>query len=166
MGDSYVEVLVERDRNNTFFLLKIVMYVLCGISIVLSLGAGSILFFVGVALGVIGAFAVPNPDYEFEYLFLGKELSIDKIIAKSKRKTVGNFDLNKMEIMCPVNSHELDSYKNRKVAVKDFSSGKEGSNPYAIAYRDEKGECLIYVEADEAFLTAVKNVFPRKVVNY
>ena len=167
MGDSYVEVLVERERNTGYFIEKIVLYVLCAIFIVISLGAGATAFLViGIALGVIGVFVIPNPDYEFEYLLIGKELSIDKIVAKTSRKTAANYDLNKMEIMCPFTSHELDSYKNKKVPVKDFSSGKADSTPYAIVYRDEKGEQIICVEPNDEFIAAIKSVLPRKVVEY
>ena len=167
MGDSYVEVLVERERNTTYFIQKIVMYVLCAIFILAALSTGLTLFFiVGIGLGVIGAFVVPNPDYEFEYLLVNKEFSVDKIIAKSKRKTLASYDLNKMEFMCPLGSHQLDSYKNKKVTVKNFSSDKEGAVPYVIVYHDENGDQLIYVEADPKLLTAIKNVLPRKVLEF
>ena len=168
MGDSYVEVLVERDRNMTYFYERIVMYVLCALLILGALAMGlSILFLAGVVAGVVGACVIPNPDYEFEYLFINKELSVDKIIAKSKRKTLASYDMEKMELMCPLTSHELDSYKNRKnIIVKNFSSGKEGVTPYVIVYHDDKGDQLVYVEPDEQFLKAVKSVFPRKVLEF
>ena len=167
MGDSYVECLVERDRNMQYFALKMVMYVLCGIFILLALFVGVTLFFIiGVALGVIGAFAIPNPDYEFEYLLVNKEFSVDRIIAKSKRKTVINLDLNKMEFMCPNNSHELDSYKNKKTPVQDFGSGRDGVKTYVIVYHDEKGDQLVLIEPSAELMKAIKNVFPRKVIEY
>jgi len=166
MGDSYVEILVEREKNNAMQAVKTLMYVLCGICVVLSFGISPMLLIVGIALGLVGYFAVPAADIEYEYLYLGKELSIDKIISKSKRKNMGEFDLNKMEVMCPVNSHELDSYKSRNIAVKDYSSGKPDSRPYAIVYHDEKEELLIYVKAAPELIQAVKNTMPRKVVEY
>ena len=167
MGDSYVEILVERDKNSFYALLKYVCYALCGLLIVVSILTGlSLLLIVGVAVGIIGVFVVPNPEYEFEYLFIGKELSIDKIIAKSKRKSVATYDLNKMELMCPLNSHELDSYKSKNTPVKNFSSGKEGVIPYVIVYKDERAEILVYVEPDAQLISAVKSVSPRKVVEY
>ena len=166
MGDSYVECLVEREKNMGLFVLRIVMYVLCAICIFLALGGMSALFLVGVAFGVVGAVVIPAPEVEYEYLYIGKELSIDKIIAKSKRKKTAEFDLNKMEIMCPVNSHELDSYKNKNLSVKDFSSKKADAKIYAIVYRDDKQECIIYIEPNQELLQAIKTVFPRKVSDY
>lgn len=166
MGDSYVEVLVGREKNTAFAVLRIIMYVLCGICVVLAMGGMPVLLLVGIAIGAIGYFVCPAPDIEYEYLYMGKELTVDKIISKSKRKNVGTFDLNKMEVMCPVNSHELDSYKNKKLPVKDFSSNKPDSKPYVIAYHDEKEEFLIYVEPVAEFVQAVKSTMPRKVVEY
>ena len=166
MGDSYVEVLVERDRNTSYAALKVIMFVLCGICILASLVVSSVLFFVGVALGIIGAFVVPHPDYEYEYLLLNKELSIDKIIDKSKRKKVAEYDLNNMEIMCPASSHELDSYKNKNTPSKDFSSGRADSKPYVIVYHESKGDELVYIEPDDEMMKVIKTLCPRKVVEY
>ena len=167
MGDSYIEVLIERDKNKTYFLGKIASYVVAIILFLLALSTGFSPFLIGgIVLGVVGIFVVPNPDYEFEYLLLNKELSVDKIIAKSKRKSLASYDLNKMEIMCPLNSHELDRYKNNNTKVKNFSSDKEGVTPYVIVYHGENGDELVYVEPDERFISVVKNLFPRKVLEY
>ena len=166
MGDSCVEVLIQAKRNKSYAGIKIAMYVLCAVCIVLAFGLSGILFFAGVAVGIVGAFVIPNPDYEFEYLLLNKELTVDKIIAKSKRKSLGSYDLNKAEIICPINSHELDAIKNKKPVICDYSSHQDDSNPYAIAYHDEKGDKLIYIEKDEEMFNAIKAVFPRKIVEH
>lgn len=166
MGDSYVECLVKRDRNMGFYVLRMVMYVLCALCILLALSGITILAIVGIALGVIGAFVLPSPDIEFEYLYINKELSVDRIIEKSKRKAAGSFDLNKMEVMCPYTSHELDSYKNKKTPVKDFSSAKADVTPYAIVIRDEGEETIVLIEPNDELKQAIKTVFPRKVVEY
>jgi len=166
VGDSYVEILVERERNTAYFALRIVMYVLCGICIVLAMGGMPILFVAAIVIGLVGYFVCPAPDVEFEYLYLGKELTVDKIIAKSKRKNAGTYDLNKMEVMCPLNSHELDSYKSRNIPVKDYSSKKPDSKTYVIVYHDEQEELMIYVDGAAELINAVKNTMPRKVVEY
>jgi len=166
MGDSYVECLVSRNRENKYQIIKIVMYVLAGICILLALMGIPFLFIAGVAIGVAGIFAVPSPDIEYEYLYINKELSIDKIIEKSKRKAVASYDLNKMEVMCPVNSHELDSYKSKNLPIKNYASNMEDAKNYAIVYRDEKTECIVYITPNEELKQAIKTVFPRKLVEY
>lgn len=165
MGDSYVECLVSRDRDDKYYYGKIAMFVLGGACILGAFVTISLLFVIGIVLIVIGVI-IPNPDYEYEYLFIGKELSIDKIIAKQKRKTVANYDLSKLEIMCPINSHELDRYKANNTSIKKYDSGKADSRPYVIVYRDEKGEILFSIEPNAELLKAIKTVCPRKVVEY
>ena len=88
MGDSYIEVLIERDRNKTYFLEKIVSYVLAIMLFFLTFITGSTLFLIGgTLLGIVGIFVIPNPDYEFEYLLLNKELSVDNHCKKQEKIT-------------------------------------------------------------------------------
>jgi len=166
MGDSYIECLVSRDKNIGYMVLRTAVYILAAICILLSFIGYTFLIIVGVILFLVGAFVCPDPEIEYEYLLIGKELSIDKIIAKSKRKKAAEYDLNKMEIMCPLNSHELDRYKSKNTPMKDFSSANKDSIPYVIVYHDEKGDTLVCVEALQEFISAVKSVMPRKVVEY
>lgn len=167
MVDSYVECLVSVKKNNMALVLKIFVYTLCGICLLGAMLFGAtILFIVGLALAAVGYFLCPPSEIEYEYFYMDKELSIDKIIAKQKRKKVVSYDLSKMEKMCPLNSHELDAYKNRNIAVKDFSSKMPESKPFVIVFRDDKAENLIYIEPNKELMTAIKNNFPRKVIEY
>jgi len=167
MVDSYVECMIQRKKNTGALILKVLTYVLCGICLLLSMmTGGTILFIIGLVLAGLGYFLCPSPDIEFEYLYMDKELTIDKIMAKAKRKRAAVYDLSKMEKMCPMNSHELDSYKNRKIAVKDFSSGTDVQKTFAIVYRAEQEECLVLIEPNAELLNAIKNSCPRKVIEY
>ncbi|MDO4965500.1 MAG: DUF6106 family protein [Lachnospiraceae bacterium] len=166
MIDSYVECLVARRKSASAMLLKIFVYALCVIFIIGGLIGFTILFIPGLIIGAVGYFLCPSPDVEFEYLYMGKELTVDKIFAKEKRKTAGVYDLNKMEKMCPSNSHELDAYKNRQIPVKDYSSREPDSKPFVIVYKDEAGESLIYIEPNEELLNSIKSSCPRKVIEY
>lgn len=166
MIDSYVECLVARRKSASALILKVVVYALCAIFVIGGIIGFPILFIPGLVLGAVGYFLCPSPDVEFEYLYMGKELTVDKIFAKEKRKTVGTFDLSKMEKMCPLNSHELDAYKNRQLPVKNYSSREVDSRPYVIVYKGEEGECLIFIEPNEELLGAIKSSCPRKVIEY
>ena len=106
-------------------------------------------------------------DLEYEYLYMDREISIDKIMSKEKRKHVYNVDLNKMEFMAPVTSHELDSYKARNLKVYDYSSRKEDAKVYSIVYEaGAEGTVLVNIEPNGEMLRAIKNVFPRKVMDF
>lgn len=82
-------------------------------------------------------------DLEYEYLYLDKELSVDKIMAKSKRKRVGTYSLDRMEVFAPVYSYHLDNFKNRQVKEKDYSIGEvlQPDGRYAMYY--EGGEKIL-----------------------
>ena len=55
---------------------------------------------------------------------MDKELTIDKVMAKSRRKRVATFDLNKMEIVgvslvaCPANGETLERAEEIKNATR------------------------------------------------
>ena len=103
---------------------------------------------------------------EYEYLYLDKEITIDKIMSKQKRKKVQVLDLGKMELFAPSTSHEFDSYKSRNVKEKDFSSGYEDHKTWYLAYHDENEEALIRLEPDEEMIRAIRNIAPRKVRDF
>lgn len=165
MNDSYVEYMVPRKSHPLAKPVKYLVYVLVAVFFVAALY--NMLFFLGViAMGLIAFFAVPELDVEYEYLYLDKEISIDKIISKQKRKHLTNVDLNKMEFIAPVSSHELDSYRSRKVPEKDYSSRREDVKAYAIAYHGPSGDELILFEPNEEMLKVIKQFFPRKVLDF
>ena len=166
MGDSYVEVMVKRKNSPLLGAGKVVLW---GLAIIfLLLGAMTSWAFLVAALvfGAAAYFLIPMLDLEFEYLYLNKEISIDKIMAKEKRKHCATLDLNKMEFMAPENSHELDSQKAGNYKVIDFSSKETERKAYIIVYNDNDGTKLYKLEPTVEMLSAIKQVFPRKVVEY
>lgn len=167
MIDSYVECMIARKKDTVAMILKVLAYVFCGLLLLFSLlTGGTVTFILGLAFAAIGYFACPSPDIEFEYLYMDRELTIDKIMSKQKRKRAAVYDLNKMEKMCPLNSHELDAFKNRKIAVKDYSSKIADHRIYVIVYHSEQEESLVYIEPNDELLAAIKNSCPRKVIEY
>jgi hypothetical protein len=101
-------------------------------------------------------------DVEYEYLYLDKEITVDKIMAKTRRKKVATLDVNKVEIMAPVKSYQLDNYRNRQCKVTDISAGKDldGEKLYWVFY---EGSQKYIMNLTEDFAATVKTVAPRKV---
>ena len=60
-------------------------------------------------------------DLEYEYTYIRGELSVDKIMGKERQYGSPTFDLTKLEIVAPVDSYLLDSYKNSNKTY-DFTS--------------------------------------------
>ncbi len=162
MGDSYVECLVARKPSVILNFLKILLIMLTAVFLFLGLMGIVAGLVIGIVTGVGAYFATMNANIEYEYLYVDKEISVDKVMAKSRRKKVGTYSVEQMEIFAPLNSHRLDSYKNRNTKTLDYSSG--------IAAQPEKrymmvcnGGINVILEPNEAMIRAVQNVSPRKV---
>lgn len=162
MSDAYVECLV---KGKTSILMKVLKVVL----ILITIGCGIFglmgiieLLLIAVVAGIAAYFVFLNADIEYEYLYLDKEITVDKVMAKSTRKRVGTYKVERIEIFAPVNSYHLGDYKNRMVKELDCSGGEvnQPDDRYVLYY--EGGEKLILSPSKE-LVNAVRNVAPRKV---
>ena len=161
MSDSYVECLVKAEQPMWAKILKVLLVTLTVLSCLVMF---VFIIFLPVALvaGVGAYFLNMFTDLEYEYLYLDKELSVDKIMAKSKRKRVATYSIDRMEIFAPVYSYHLDNFKNRQVKEKDYSIGEvlQPDGRYAMYY--EGGEKIIF-SPNEELVKVLKSVAPRKV---
>ena len=163
MSDAYVECLVKAKGSMLLKFLQIGLIVVTAI-----FGFLGITFMIwpalliAVATGVGAYFAYMNADIEYEYLYLDKEITIDKVMAKSRRKRVGVFTLERMEVLAPVKSYHLDNFKNRNVKVLDYSIGVEEQPDLRYALYYDGGVKLILSPSEE-MVKVLKNVAPRKV---
>jgi len=160
--DTYVECLVRAKGSGMWKFLKILLIMLTVVFVLLSLMGVILLFVFAIATGVGAYFAGLRTDVEYEYLYLDKELTIDRIMAKTKRKRVGVYKLDRMEIFAPIKSYHLDNYKNRQCTVKDYSIGEELKPDRRYVFYYEGGEKII-VSPSEDLVKAMKFVAPRKV---
>ena len=161
MNETYVEWLVKRKTPAYMTLLKIlsIMLAVCFVLLGLILVPAMI---IGVILCVVAYFVYQNADVEYVYLYVDKELTVDKVMAKSKRKRVATFDLDKMEIVAPIKSWHLDNFKNRSDKTVDYSSGeeKQPDRRYIFFY---DGRQKVIFEPNEEMIKAMQFVAPRKV---
>lgn len=162
MSDTYVECLVKAKQRGIFKFLCGLLMVLTVIFF-LSMFVLSYIGLILMAISGVGAYFLKmNTDLEYEYLYLDRELVVDKVMAKSKRKRVATYSLSRMEIMAPVKSYHLDNYKNRQVKVKDYSVGEELKPDLRYAIYYEGGEKILLNPSPE-LVKAMKNAAPRKV---
>ncbi len=167
MNDTYVEVMVDRKTSPLLGAAKVVLYVLAVVCFLATVVVNGIFIVGAIVFGVIAYFVVPMFDIEYEYLYLDREISIDKIMSKEKRRHVYTVDLNKMEFIAPVTSHELDAYTSRNLKTYDFTSRQEDAKVYSIVYgTGNEGTVLVNIEPNGEMLRAIKNVFPRKVFEF
>lgn len=162
MNDSYVECLVAKKAKPTDIIIKGLAIGVTAFLLLVGLVVFPVLL-AGIAAAVLCYFFLPNLSLEYEYLYVSKELQVDKIMSKTKRKTIANYTLDKMEIFAKEGAYQLDEFKNRQMKTIDFSSGNKDAVRYVMIINDDKESCRIYLEPNEAMVTAIKNQFPRKV---
>ena len=165
MSEAYVECLVKAKPSMLGKFLKYLLIVLTVIMVILmALTMNVIILLLAVATGVGAYFVNMYTDLEYEYLYLDKELTIDKVMAKTKRKRVAVYQLDRLEILAPIKSYHLDNYKNRTVKEKDYSIGYEEKPDLRYAMYYEGGEKLILSPSPE-MIKVMRNAAPRKVFN-
>ena len=161
MSETYVECLVARKPSMLLSFLKILLVML---SVVFVL-AGTVYLpglAVAIVTGVGAYFATMNASIEYEYLYLDREISVDKVMAKSRRKKANAFSVDQMEILAPLNSHRLDSYRNQNTKTIDYSSGvaAQPERRYMMVY---EGNMKVIFEPNAEMVKAIQSIAPRKV---
>lgn len=163
MSDSYVELIVKRKTPAIDQVKKILLIGLTVLSVLVGL-VYQLFLVLAVILGIACYFLLPMLNLEYEYILVNGELDIDKIMSRSRRKRARSFDLNKMEIMAPLNSHQLDSYNNnRNLKTEDFSSRDTSHKMYCMVIATEKDSLRVIFEPDTEMLNIMKKNAPRKV---
>lgn len=164
MNETYVEWMVKKKTPAYMKLLKILCIMLAVCFIFLGM-LYTVAMIIGLVLAVVAYFVSINCDIEYEYLYVDKELSVDKIMAKSRRKKVATFDMGKMEVLAPIKSHALDNYQHRKDKVTDYSCGeeKQPDNRWVFFY---DGQQKVIFEPNEEIIKAIQMIAPRKVFKY
>ena len=164
MSETYVECLVTKEPSLIGRLIKFVLIMLTAVFGLLGLVgfAYGIPLLIALLTGLGAYLAHLNAYIEYEYLYLDKEISIDKIKAQTRRKKVASFEVERMEILAPIRSYHLDQYKNRTGKVTDYSIGREEQpDKRYVMYYD--GNQKIILSPSEELVKAVRSVSPRKV---
>lgn len=163
MSESYVECLVKAKGSMIFKVLQIVMYLVAVLGFCsMFLGTGVIGVLIVLAFGAGGYYVGMFSAVEYEYLYMDKELTVDRILAQSVRKRMATFTMERMEIMAPVHSHRLDDMKNRQVKTVDYSIGTEEKPDRRYAFYYEGGQRIL-ISPSEEMIKIMKNANPRKV---
>lgn len=165
MNQLYAEAGVKRKDTAATLGLRVLMFIGIFIGIFLLL-LGRLWGYAGVIIIAFVFFFYPKLSVEYEYVFVDGQLDFDRIVGRSKRKTMLRIDFEQAEIMAPVNSHALDSYNHIQLEKKDFSSQAKDSKPYAIIASVDSKKMKILFEPSEKMLNMIKQKNPRKVTTY
>lgn len=162
MSENYMELLVKKENTFKDTLARSLCIAITAVAVLLAMAGGIVFLIAAVVLGLLTYFVWLNTDLEYEYLYVDKELQIDKIMAKTKRKKVATFEIERMEILAPANSHRLDSYKNRTFKESDYSSRRK-MQPDTRLVMIYNGEKRIFLENKPELSQIIRAVAPRKV---
>lgn len=164
MSESYVECLVKAKGNFLFKALRILFYFLgvFGLVSIVFLGLGVFGMIIALAFGFGGYFIGMLGEVEYEYLYMDKELTVDRILAQNSRKRVATYSMDKVEIMAPIRSYRLENYKNRQTKNVDYSIGYEDQPDRRYVFYNEGQEKVIFSPSEE-MVRVMKNANPRKV---
>lgn len=163
MSEGYVEQILACDPPKGSGLVKTLLSILCGVSIIF-LFIPYVGAFIMAAIIIFTIFKFRSYNYEYEYSFMSGELDVDKIIAKSKRKRMGTFDFNRMELVAPKGSQEALRLEHGQYKTFDYTSNKPDAEVY-VGYAMNNNEIVrIYFEPNKKMLAALSYISPRKVI--
>lgn len=106
---------------------------------------------------------------EFEYRAADGEMTVDRVILKSKRKEIISFDLSHCEIIAPYREKYIDlAERGEYDAIIDVSSSLSSPDIYFAVISegngDENTKTLVYFTPSEKFLKTVRFYNRRTVI--
>lgn len=163
MSESYVECLVKGRPNTKAKLLMILCIILAAAAfIAMFLLGGKWWLFIIVIGFVVGIyFSSQYTRVEYEYLYVDKELVIDKIYNESRRKRVATYSFDKIQVIAPVGSRHLDNFGKLSTNPKDFSAVDDSQGGKYVMFFE--GQEQVLISPNEALVKIMKNAAPRKV---
>ena len=161
MNDYYVEVLVKRDVEKEKKKRRLIMLAMMAMLLVLGIVTKAFISFCLFAVCILGYYFLVQTFYvEFEYFYMDGELTISKIINRSKRKKMLELNDGEIKLIAPVNSAEIKSFNNLK--KKDYTANEATDIPYAVVYMDKVLKRVDIQMNDELYKEFKKNI-PYKI---
>lgn len=164
MNDYYVEVLIRRNVEHEKKKRKVIAFVVMILMLIGWLVTRFLVFFAGFALSFLGYyFLVRKFSIEFEYFYMDGELTISKIVNKSRRKKILELSEGEIKLIAPVNSAEIESFNN--LEKKDYTANEATDITYAVVYMDKVLKRVDIQMNDELYKEFKRNM-PYKIKNY
>ncbi len=140
--------------------LVVILAGIVGAEIIIAYGAIIILVFIGlIALAVK---LIKNSFYEYEYLFVNGEMTIDKIIAKSKRSRMLNFEVKLVEEMGVYEPNMFSGDRDTTVLV--YSDTYSGDGDLYMLFRHPAiGKTALVIQSSDRLGKALKPYVKRSI---
>ena len=153
-------IKVKAPKNALIF--KIIMIIACilAVTTIPQTHAFGLLLFVVLVVFTVFVFRYYNAEYE--YSLVDGELTVDRIMARTRRKRCGVYDLSKAELVAKTGSQDALRMEHRQLRTHDYTSneGNEAVVIYTFNVNNEMERLLI--EPSESMLEAVKETVPKQ----
>lgn len=158
MNDFMYEQLVARKAKASVFLIRILVIALVAVLFFLGpLFIGFIAPPLAIVLAAAAAFLIfPKLNVEYEYILLNHDMQIDVIYNKSRRKTLLEFDIRKIEAITRNSSAPGIPQK-----TYDFSTGRNTDQVYAVTVPVDQQSACILLEPDDTMKEHMNSWLPR-----
>ncbi len=161
--EGYVECLVSARPNMPAKIGKVVLWIVTAALGVMAILTGTYgLFLLALVFGVGAYFVGKFTDIEYEYLYLDREITVDRVYNRESRKRVGVYSLDRVEIFAPIHSYHLDNFGKRQGKTVDYSIGYEDKPDRRYIMYYEGGGIFLFSPSEE-FVKEMKRQNPRKV---
>lgn len=161
MNDVYVEQIVKKKPEKWSYLVEAICVILCFVLLATVYSAIGVILLVAMIAATYFVFRYFKVEYE--YLLISDELNIDKITARTSRKRVASYDMNKLEVIAKEESEELRVYDDRNLKVFDFTSNTVKTGRTVMVIMDNNELVKVYIEPNARIIEGIKLTAPRKV---
>ena len=158
-------VIVPKKKTTGKKVLNMVWFVLTCLMLILSIMGLIIMFVPAIAFGALWYFQSFRSDIEYEYTYYDGELRFARIKAKSRRKAIGQVQMDDVVAFAPKGDRSVYKYETDKnLAFKDLTSGEEGTKVYELVCKGENKMLRYEFEPDDEMLDAIMVKYPRSVI--
>ncbi|MDD6481500.1 MAG: hypothetical protein PUF65_04355 [Lachnospiraceae bacterium] len=159
-------VLVDRKVSVGNIIARYACIALAVLCVLVSIVAIPGLFLVpAILFAVIWYLLRTEAQTEWEYCYIEGRLTIARIKAKRKRKTIARIEMEEVVIIAPSDAQELRQYhSNAQFKVKNCTSGNVDAHPYEVIYKKEDGLKAVSFEPDENMLDMFCRNYAKRVV--
>lgn len=167
--DVFVEQIVKkrRDMKDNLLAVGLVVLAIVLIFVIFLLSAnipmiGSFGLLLAVGAGFGAYWLITSQSLEFEYAVTNGDITVDKIIARRKRKRVVTVDAKNIEAMgkYKAQDHAQKNYDKRLMTAADANR----EDAWYISFRKtELGHVLLVFSPDERTLNAIRPFMNRQL---
>lgn len=162
--DGIIEFLVKKEKTSLDAFKVLMLYVLAFIITALSFMYLKSFGIIGAAAAIYGAYYFSAYfDLEFEYCVLGKDIRIEKIMSKKKRKPFLEIEWEDILAITPIsNEQAVSSYQVQKTIMA--STKETDADNYVIIARTKEGTAKIYIKPNEKMTEHFNTFMQSKIV--